>query len=79
VPNFLEAQTRAKVSRAKSDLRSLATAITAYMVDWNRPPLSSGHPATVSTYRPHKAMVASVKYSCDSIRPNQINASGLHT
>jgi len=33
VPNFLEAQTRAKVSRAKSDLRSLATAIMAYRVD----------------------------------------------
>ena len=35
VPNFLEAQTRAKVSRVKSDLRSLATAIEAYRVDWN--------------------------------------------
>jgi len=35
VPNFLEAQVRAKVSRVKSDLRSLATAEEAYMVDWN--------------------------------------------
>jgi len=35
VPNFLEAQTRAKVSRVKSDLRSLATALEAYFVDWN--------------------------------------------
>lgn len=33
VPNFLEAQTRAKVSRAKSDMRSLATAIESYAVD----------------------------------------------
>ena len=33
VPNFLEAQTRAKVSRAKSDLRTLATAVMAYRVD----------------------------------------------
>jgi len=35
VPNFLEAQTRAKVSRVKADMRSLATAEEAYMVDWN--------------------------------------------
>ncbi len=36
VPNFLEAQTRAKVSRAKADLRSLGVAIEAYAVDNNR-------------------------------------------
>jgi len=35
VPNFLEAQTRAKVSRCKSDMRSLAVAEEAYCVDWN--------------------------------------------
>ncbi len=36
VPNFLEAQTRAKVSRVKADMRSFATAIEAYLVDNNR-------------------------------------------
>lgn len=36
VPNFLEAQIRSKVSRAQSDMRSLATAIEAYMVDANQ-------------------------------------------
>lgn len=35
VPNFLEAQTRAKVSRVKADMRSLATALEAYHVDRN--------------------------------------------
>ena len=35
VPNFLEAQVRSKVSRVKTDMRSLATAIEAYMVDNN--------------------------------------------
>ena len=35
VPNFLEFQTRAKVSRTKSDLRVMATGIEAYYVDWN--------------------------------------------
>ncbi|HMZ50830.1 MAG TPA: prepilin-type N-terminal cleavage/methylation domain-containing protein [Candidatus Sumerlaeota bacterium] len=36
VPNFLEAQTRAKVSRVKADMRSIATAIESYRVDYNR-------------------------------------------
>ena len=35
VPNFLEAQTRAKVSRVKNDLRSVATALESYFVDFN--------------------------------------------
>lgn len=33
VPNFLEAQTRAKVSAAKSDIRSMVTALEAYRAD----------------------------------------------
>ena len=35
LPNFLEAQTRSKISRAKSDLRTLATALEAYSADNN--------------------------------------------
>jgi prepilin-type N-terminal cleavage/methylation domain-containing protein len=35
VPNFLEAQTRSKVSRAQADFRTLATAIESYFVDHN--------------------------------------------
>lgn len=37
VPNFLEAQVRAKVSRVKSDQRTYATAIESYIVDNNEP------------------------------------------
>lgn len=33
VPNFLEAQTRAKLSRAKADMRTIMTALEAYRVD----------------------------------------------
>ena len=33
VPNFLEAQVRSKVSRVKSDFRSLATALETYRID----------------------------------------------
>jgi prepilin-type N-terminal cleavage/methylation domain-containing protein len=35
VPNFLEAQTRAKISRVKADQRTIATACEAYKVDTN--------------------------------------------
>lgn len=38
VPNFLEAQTRAKVSRVKSDQRTIATALESYAVDNNTYP-----------------------------------------
>jgi hypothetical protein len=40
VPNFLEAQVRAKISRAQSDMRSIATAIEPYRVDENAYPLA---------------------------------------
>jgi prepilin-type N-terminal cleavage/methylation domain-containing protein len=35
VPNFLEAQVRSKVSRAKSDMRTIKTGLEAYRVDNN--------------------------------------------
>jgi type II secretion system protein G len=41
VPNFLEAQMRSKVSRVKADMRSMATAMESYAVDWNRYPMPS--------------------------------------
>ena len=36
VPNFLEAQVRSKVTRAKADMRSIAVGLESYFVDWNR-------------------------------------------
>lgn len=44
VPNFLEAQTRSKVSRVKADMRSVATALEAYMVDYNHYPPCAPYP-----------------------------------
>jgi type II secretion system protein G len=38
VPNFLEAQVRSKVSRAKADMRTMATALEQYSVDWGTYP-----------------------------------------
>jgi len=34
IPNFLEAQTRSKASRARADMRSIGTALEAYHVDY---------------------------------------------
>lgn len=39
VPNFLEAQTRSKVSRVKSDHRTFANAIESYRVDFTAYPI----------------------------------------
>ncbi|MBI1783572.1 prepilin-type N-terminal cleavage/methylation domain-containing protein [Candidatus Sumerlaeota bacterium] len=44
VPNFLEAQVRAKVSRVKADMRSIATAIESYRVDNGEYPEGSDEP-----------------------------------
>lgn len=44
VPNFLEAQTRAKVSRVKSDIRTMATGIETYRIDHNEYPEGTDNP-----------------------------------
>ena len=53
IPNFLEAQVRAKVSRSVADMRTIATAIEAYCVDYQTYPLDDGQyntiPASVTT------------------------------
>lgn len=38
VPNFVEAQARAKVARTRSDQRMMATALEAYYIDFNAYP-----------------------------------------
>jgi len=45
VPNFLEAQVRAKVSRVRTDFRSLSVAFEAYFADWNGYPLHRDFPS----------------------------------
>ncbi len=39
VPNFLEAQTRSKVSRIRADIRTVATGLESYAVDNNKYPV----------------------------------------
>ncbi len=41
VPNFLEAQTRAKISRVVSDLRVYDTAVETYRIDNNKTPVTN--------------------------------------
>lgn len=38
VPNFLEAQTRSKISRNKADMRTVVTALESYVIDNNKYP-----------------------------------------
>ncbi len=44
VPNFLEAQTRAKVSRVRADVRTVATAMETYKIDNNKYPPMAEYP-----------------------------------
>jgi len=41
VPNFLEAQTRAKISRCKADFNSIATAMESYVIDAGQYPVGT--------------------------------------
>ncbi|MEQ8819313.1 MAG: prepilin-type N-terminal cleavage/methylation domain-containing protein [Sumerlaeia bacterium] len=55
VPNFLEAQVRSKVSRAKADMRTMVTGLESYAVDNNKYPdvdrslLPAGAPIKLGT------------------------------
>ena len=42
VPNFLNAQSRAKLAQCYGNMKSLQTAIGTYEVDWNWPPMDRG-------------------------------------
>ena len=64
VPNFLEAQTRSKVSRVLADMRSMKTAMEAYFVDNNTYPgffeaPSPGFNSDSGGYGPSAGMVLS--------------------
>jgi prepilin-type N-terminal cleavage/methylation domain-containing protein len=45
IPNFLQAQTRAKVARSKAEMRNITTAIESYCVDHSHYPNPYIHPA----------------------------------
>ncbi len=64
VPNFLEAQTRSKVSRVKADMRTMATGMETYAVDFNKYPIPAdelgewiGNPQAAITVNPMETRV----------------------
>ncbi len=59
VPNFLNAQVRAKLAQCYGNMASLRTAIGTYQVDWNWPPMDmGGETAYGESYRPLTTPVA---------------------
>lgn len=74
LPNFLEAQTRAKVSRAKSDMRTMATALATYYGDHNAFPTSNFTPR-FRRFRPLTTPVAYLSsVPTDPFNPPDVNA-----
>jgi prepilin-type N-terminal cleavage/methylation domain-containing protein len=84
VPNFLEAQTRSKVSRVYADFRSTGTAIESYAIDHNKYPnclLGGGDYAQGYANRLH-VITTPVAYISkvpdeDPFRPVGVNYQGL--
>jgi len=66
VPNFLEAQTRAKTSRVKSDMRTQTTALEAYAADWNsyvvRRDLNNAIPPLITKPQEMKVLTTPIAY-----------------
>ncbi|MGF1572921.1 MAG: prepilin-type N-terminal cleavage/methylation domain-containing protein [Sumerlaeia bacterium] len=54
VPNFLEAQTRSKVSRAKSDMRTLDTGLMVYFIDNNAFPKANNFSLIGRRFNPNE-------------------------
>jgi type II secretion system protein G len=62
IPNFMEFQTRAKVSRLKADMRTIATGLEAYCVDEGAYPLGM-----------YEAMVAGLNLSYQGYQLNAMS------
>jgi type II secretion system protein G len=58
VPNFLEAQTRAKISRNKADMRAVTTGLETYKIDWNKFPIWEAHKTGVYAPQTGTALVS---------------------
>ena len=62
VPNFLEAQTRAKVTRLKADFRTILTAMQAYAVDYGTYPDDELGRNRVADFGPFTLLTTPVAY-----------------
>jgi prepilin-type N-terminal cleavage/methylation domain-containing protein len=61
IPNFMEFQTRAKVSRIKNDMRTVATALEAYCVDEGTYPFPQWS-FTANSYLYEKCLTTPIAY-----------------
>jgi type II secretion system protein G len=60
VPNFLEAQTRSKVSKAQAGLATLRTGLEAYAVDWNHYPTHRDQPNDLAALTTPMSFLATI-------------------
>lgn len=80
VPNFLEAQMRAKVARVQSDMRTYSTAIGTYQIDHSSYPLwysneaarTEGKPTGVTQNINNAIAVANNMTGAEQTRANQV-------
>lgn len=54
LPNFLEAQVRAKITNAMGEMRSIESAVSAYSQDWKRNPRDGFELPSISGYYPEE-------------------------
>jgi prepilin-type N-terminal cleavage/methylation domain-containing protein len=73
VPNFLEAQTRSKVSRVKADMRTLATALESYAVDTNHYPFDFAEDVSFPYYI-HRGLSTPIAYLTNAGRMRDVFA-----
>jgi len=76
VPNFLEAQTRAKVSRMKADMRTVAVGIEAYNVDFNHAPFDWADDVAVPYYL-NRCITTPIAYLTNAARMQDIFSVGV--
>ncbi len=67
VPNFLEAQTRAKVTRAVADMRTVATGIESYRIDNNHYPFDFADDVAFPYYL-NKGLTTPINYISNGAR-----------
>lgn len=79
VPNFLEAQTRSKLSRCQADMRTYTLAIEAYRVDQNAYPPVTGVPTDPGwhTTGPRPQLTTPVAYMTST--PRDVFQGFTHT
>ncbi|MCG3195877.1 MAG: hypothetical protein GHCLOJNM_00346 [bacterium] len=62
LPNFLEAQIRARVTKAKGELRSMGTAMEAYFLDWKVYPAEHERDSFIRNQRGLFWLTSPIKY-----------------